>query len=150
MGLVFKKTMRMFTTISQGYYPSDVKATSQEAEMKSKMKTRLAAGLTAGAMMLTVASPAMAQVNAPVQVNSGNLIAALNNVNVDIDNVVVRDVVDVNNNRVNVNALQNFLNRNDIDVNIEDVLNDNNVEVLNNVVTIQGVEVIGDTLVILV
>ena len=118
--------------------------------MKSGMKKRLAAGLTAGAMMLSLTAPAMAQVNAPVQANAGNLIAVLNNVNVDIDNVVVRDVVDVNNNTVNVNALQNFLNRNDIDVNIEDVLNNNNVEILNNLVTIQGIEVIGDTLVILV
>ena len=118
--------------------------------MKSKVKVRFAAGLTAGAMMLSLTAPAMAQVNAPVQVTSGNLIAALNNVNVDIDNVVVRDVVDVNNNTVNVNALQNFLNRNDVDIDIENVLNNNNVEILNNLVTIQGVEVIGDTLVILV
>jgi hypothetical protein len=51
---------------------------------------------------------------------------------------------------VNVNALQNFLNRNDIDVNIEDVLNNNNVEILNNLVTIQGISFDGTTLVIFV
>ncbi|HLL40118.1 MAG TPA: hypothetical protein VK357_10690 [Rubrobacteraceae bacterium] len=61
----------------------------------------------------------------------GNLIAALNNVNVEITDVVVQDVVDVNENTVNVNAQQNFLNRNDVDVDIENVLNDLNVEVLN-------------------
>ncbi len=117
--------------------------------MKSGMKKRLAAGLTAGAMMLTVTAPAMA-VSTPVQVNAGNLIAALNNVNVDITDVQVVNVEDsVNNNTVNVNALQNFLNRNDIDVNIKDVLN-NNVEILNNLVTIQGIEIDGTTLVIFV
>ncbi len=118
--------------------------------MKSGMKKRLAAGLTAGAMMLTVTAPAMA-VTTPVQVNAGNLIAALNNVNVDLTDVQVVNVEDsVNNNTVNVNALQNFLNRNDIDVNIEDVLNNNNVEILNNLVTIQGIEIDGTTLVIFV
>ena len=61
----------------------------------------------------------------------GNLIAALNNVNVEITDVVVQDVVDVNENTVNVNAQQNFLNRNDVDVDIANVLNDLNVEVLN-------------------
>lgn len=115
--------------------------------MKSGTKKRLAAGLTAGAMMLAIASPAMAQ---PTQITAGNLIAALNNVNVEITDVRVEDVVDVNNNRVNVNALQNFLNRNDVDVNIEDVLNNNDVDILNNLVTIQGIEIDGTTLVILV
>jgi TolA-binding protein len=119
--------------------------------MKSGTKKRLVAGLTAGAMMLTIASPAMAQVSSPVQINAGNLIAVLNNVNVDITEVRVVNVEDsVNNNRVNVNALQNFLNRNDIDVNIENVLNNNNVEILNNLVTIQGISVDGTTLVIFV
>ncbi len=99
--------------------------------------------------MLSVAAPAMAVGN-PTQVNAGNLISVLNNVNVEITDVLVRDVVDVNNNTVNVNALQNFLNRNDIDVNIERVLNNANVEILNNLVTIQGISVEGTTLVILV
>ncbi|CAA9425331.1 MAG: hypothetical protein AVDCRST_MAG78-1329 [uncultured Rubrobacteraceae bacterium] len=117
--------------------------------MKSGTKKRLAAGLTAGAMMLAIASPAaMAQ---PTQITSGNLIAALNNVNVEITDVVVRDVVDVNNNTVNVKALQNFLNRNDVNVDIENVLNNNDVDILNNLVTIQGIEILNDgTLVILV
>ena len=116
--------------------------------MKSGTKARLVAGLTAGAMMLSIAAPAaMAQ---PTQITSGNLIAALNNLNVNITDVVVEDVVDVNNNRVNVNALQNFLNRNDVDVNIENVLNNNDVDILNNLVTIQGIEIDGTTLVILV
>jgi hypothetical protein len=118
--------------------------------MKSGTKAKLAAGLTAGVMMLSVAAPAMAVSN-PTQVNAGNLISVLNNVNVDIADVQVINVEDsVNNNTVNVNALQNFLNRNDIDVNIEDVLNNNNVEILNNLVTIQGISVNGTTLVIFV
>ncbi len=118
--------------------------------MKSGTKAKLAAGVTAGVMMLSVAAPAMAVTN-PTQVNAGNLISVLNNVNVDLNNVQVVDVDNVlNNNTVNVNALQNFLNRNDIDVNIENLLNDNNVEILNNLVTIQGITVTGTTLVILV
>jgi hypothetical protein len=101
-------------------------------------------------MMLSVAAPAMAVTN-PTQVNAGNLISVLNNVNVDLTDVQVVNVQDsVNNNTVNVNALQNFLNRNDIDVNIENVLNNNNVEILNNLVTIQGISVTGTTLVIFV
>ncbi len=118
--------------------------------MKSGTKAKLAAGLTAGVMMLSVAAPAMAVTN-PTQVNAGNLISVLNNVNVDLNDVQVVNVEDsVNNNTVNVNALQNFLNRNDIDVNIEDVLNDLDVEILNNLVTIQGITVTGTTLVIFV
>jgi hypothetical protein len=118
--------------------------------MKSGTKAKLAAVLTAGVMMLSVAAPAMAVGN-PTQVNAGNLISVLNNVNVDLNDVQVINVEDsVNNNTVNVNALQNFLNRNDIDVNIEDVLNNNNVEILNNLVTIQGISVDGTTLVIFV
>ena len=117
--------------------------------MKSGMKTRLAAGLLAGAMMLTITAPAIAQ-NVPIQVTAGNLIAALNNVNVNITDVVVHDVADVNNNTVNVNALQNFLNRNDVDVDIRDLLNENDVEVLNNLVTVQGIEIEDGVLVILV
>ncbi len=122
--------------------------------MKRGMKTRLAAGLTAGAMMLTIAAPAMAQVTNPVQVNAGNLIAVLNNLNVNIDEVRVVNVEDsFNNNTVNVNALQNFLNNNDIDVDIRRVLSDNNVEFLNNnVVVIQDIDVIevgGDTILVI-
>ena len=119
--------------------------------MKSGMKARLAAGLTAGAMALAIVSPAMAQPSNPVQVNSGNLIAALNNVNVDITDVRVVNVEDsVNNNTVNVNALQNFLNRNNIDVDIRNVLNNLNVEILNNLVTVQDVTIEDNTLVIAV
>jgi type II secretory pathway component PulM len=119
--------------------------------MKHGMKTRLAAGLTAGAMMLSLTGPAMAQVNAPVQANAGNLIAVLNNVNAPITDVQVVNVEDsVNNNTVNVNALQNFLNRNNVDVDIRNVLNDANVEILNNLVTIQGITVEDNTLVIFV
>ncbi|MEJ7819832.1 MAG: hypothetical protein WKF44_05960, partial [Rubrobacteraceae bacterium] len=82
--------------------------------MKSKMKVRLAAGLTAGAMMLSITGPAFA---APTQINTGSLVSALNNVNIEIDNVLnnltitdvqVVNVEDsVNNNRVLNNVLNN-------------------------------------------
>ena len=94
--------------------------------MKRGTKARLAAGLTAGAMMLTMASPAMAQITTPVQLTTGGLISVLNNPNVNIQGVEVQ-VVNVedslNNNRINVRALNNFLNNS---------LNNNNVEILNN------------------
>lgn len=122
--------------------------------MKSGTKARLVAGLTAGAMMLAIASPAMAQVSNPVQVNAGNLIAALNNLNVDIDEVRVVNVENsLNNNRVNVNALQNFLNRNDVNVDIRRVISDVDIDALNkNVVVVQDVSVIevgGDTILVI-
>lgn len=117
----------------------DVKATPKGVKMKSKTKMRLAAGLSAGAMMLSLTGPAFA---APSQANFGNLIAALNNVNVEINNlealnnltiqdvrvVNVEDVLNgnnvnaLNNNDVDVAVLQDFLNNS---------LNNNNVEILN-------------------
>lgn len=117
-------------------------------------QSRLAAMVAAGAISLGAAAPAVA---APVQVNQGNLISALNNVALEIDrlealnNLTVQDVRVVNvedvlnnanvlNNSLNrndVRILQNFLNNNDIDVSvvIQDVLNDNNVNV-NDVVAV--------------
>ncbi len=110
--------------------------------MKSKTKVRLAAGLTAGAMMLSLSGPAFAQ---PTQVNAGNLVSALNNVNVEIDqlrvlnNLTITDVQVVNvedsvnnnralnnilnNNQTDIDVLQNFLNNSNVNVDIiEDVL----------------------------
>ncbi len=58
----------------------DVKATPKGVKMKSKTKVRLAAGLSAGAMMLSLTGPAFAapsQANQTGQANFGNLIAAL-------------------------------------------------------------------------
>ena len=109
--------------------------------MKSKTKVRLAAGLTAGAMMLSLSGPAFAQ---PTQINTGSLVSALNNVNIEIDqlnvlndltvaDVRVVNVEDaVNNNRV----LNNVLNNNQTDIAVlQDILNNslnnNNVEILN-------------------
>lgn len=114
--------------------------------MKSKTKVRLAAGLSAGAMMLSLTGPAFAapnQANQTGQATFGNLIAALNNVNVEINNlealnnltiqdvrvVNVEDVLNgnnvnaLNNNEVDIAILQDFLNNS---------LNNNNVEILNN------------------
>ncbi len=113
--------------------------------MKSKTKVRLAAGLSAGAMMLSLTGPAFAapsQANQTGQATFGNLIAALNNVNAEINNlealnnltiqdvrvVNVEDVLNgnnvnaLNNNAVDIAILQDFLNNS---------LNENNVEVLN-------------------
>ncbi|WP_394886713.1 hypothetical protein ACG873_19035 [Mesorhizobium sp. AaZ16] len=73
------------------------------------------------------------------QANFGNLIAALNNVSVQaqnvraLENVNVVDVVDVNNvaSGNNVQILNNALNKNDVDINVlRDAINDN--KVLNN------------------
>lgn len=113
--------------------------------MKSGTKKRLAAGLTAGAMMLAMASPAMAA--PPVQVITGNsLVSVLNNANVTLTNVRVVNVEDsVNNNRVlnnvEVNVLRDFLNNNTVNVDVNNVLNNN---------TIQGVSIQGTTLVVFI
>lgn len=125
--------------------------------MNTRVKTRLAAGLTAGAMMLALpgaalAQPTQADVNADAQadvaaqadvnaqVNTGSLISALNNLSVEIDelnalnDLTVGDVtvVDVDNvlNANNVEAFNNALNNNDVDIDA-DVLNDSVIEVLN-------------------
>lgn len=120
--------------------------------MKSGMKTRLAVVLTALAMMLAVASPAIAQVTNPVQITTGTLISILNNPNVNIENVRV-EVVDVdnalNNNNINVRALNNFLNNS---------VNNNNVEVLKNflnnndidITDVVDIRVVDNTLVLVV
>ena len=117
--------------------------------MRNK-KARLAALLTAGVMTLGISSPAMANhVPNAIQLNQGNLISVLNNLNEQITDVEVRDVADVHDITVNVNALQNFLNRNNVEVDIRNVLN--NLGVLNNnTVIIQGIAIDGDTLVIYV
>ena len=113
-------------------------------------KTRLAALITAGALTFS-ASPALAQVTNPVQFNTGNVVSALNNLNVQITEVRVVNVEDsVNNNTVNVNALQNFLNRNNVDVDIRNVLNNLDVDILNNNTVNVGIDIQGTTLVLFV
>jgi len=119
--------------------------------MKSKTKVRLAAGLTAGAMMLSLSGPAFA---APTQINTGSLVSALNNVNVEINqlnvlndltitDVQVVNVEDsVNNNRV----LNNVLNNNETDITVlqnflNNSLNNNNVEIIKNVLNKNNVEI---------
>ena len=94
-------------------------------------------------MMLSLSGPAFAQ---PTQINTGSLVSALNNVNVEIDqlnvlndltitDVQVVNVEDsVNNNRV----LNNVLNNTQTDIAVlQDFLNDsvnnNNVEIFKNV-----------------
>ncbi len=119
--------------------------------MKSKTKVRLAAGLIAGAMMLSLSGPAFA---APTQINTGNLVSALNNVNVEIDQLnVLNDLTitdvrvvnvedSVNNNRV----LNNVLNNNQTDIAVlQDFLNNsvnnNNVEIIKNVLNNNDVDI---------
>lgn len=102
------------------------------------IKKRIAAGLAVAALALSLTTgPALAAPKAQ-QVNQGNLISALNNIAVQIEDlqalndltvqdVRVVNVEDVlNNNRV----LNNALNRNDVDINVlRDFLNNNNTEV---------------------
>ena len=86
---------------------------------------------TAAALLTTCAFavPATAASAAPNQVNQGNLIAALNNVNLEIDQVNV-----LNDNTVGDITL----------VNVEDVLNNNRV--LNNSLNNNNVQVLQDFL----
>jgi len=119
--------------------------------MNSRMKVRLAAGLTAGAMMLSLSGPAFA---APTQINTGSLVSALNNVNIEIDqlnvlndltitDVQVVNVEDsVNNNRV----LNNVLNNNQTDITVlqdflNNSLNNNNVEIIKNVLNNNDIDI---------
>lgn len=122
--------------------------------MNRRMKTRLAAGVTAGAMMLALPGMALAQptqANDTAQINTGTLISALNNINAEINNLealnnlTVEDVqvVDVDNvlNNNNVQALNNSLNNNDVDA-LQNFLNDNEViknALNNNNVTVDDV-----------
>ena len=79
------------------------------------------------------------------QVTYGNLIAALNNINVQINNLEALNDLTVDRVRVvsadnllqdgNIQALNNALNRNETEIlNLRDILNDNNIiqEALNN------------------
>ena len=102
-------------------------------------------------MMLSLSGPAFAQ---PTQINTGSLVSALNNVNVEIDqlnvlndltitDVQVVNVEDsVNNNRV----LNNVLNNNQTDIAVlQDFLNNsvnnNNVEIIKNVLNNNDVDI---------
>ena len=118
---------------------------------------RLATVLAVALLLLSIAGPALAQTqdNEVRQVTFGNLIAALNNINVEINNlqalndltitdvrvVNVEDVLSDNNvrafnnarnrNEVDIAVLQNFLNNslNDNVVTIREVLSNNNVAI---------------------
>ena len=109
------------------------------------LKKQFAGALTAGILMLGGPTAAMAY-EAPVvpvvhqvgQATFGNLIAALNNIAVEIDelnalnNLEIEDVQVVNVEDVlsgnNIRALNNALNRNEVDIlNLRNVLNNNEV-----------------------
>ncbi len=113
--------------------------------MKSTKKAKLAALLTAGAVTLAVPAPALgqSQANQIAQVNTGNLISALNNISAEINNLEALNnlsindvrVVDVDNVLNRNNVLNNALNRNDVDVNVlrnflNNSVNNNTVEVI--------------------
>lgn len=91
----------------------------------------LAGMVGAGILMLGV--PAVTLMQQPVmaqqatQITSGNLIAALNNIAVEIGNLQALNDLTVQNVRV---------------VNVEDVLNGNNVEAFNNALNRNNVEVV--------
>ena len=101
-------------------------------------------------MLLSLSGPAFSQ---PTHINTGNLVSALNNVNVEIDqlnvlndlaitDVQVVNVEDsVNNNRV----LNNVLNNNQTDIAVlQDFLNNsvnNNVEIIKNVLNNNDVDI---------
>ena len=85
-----------------------------------------------------MAAPAQAQSSRAAQATAGNLIAALNNINVQTGDITVIDGDVLEN--VNVVALNNALNRNNIellsgddadlvDVDLQDVLNDLDLDV---------------------
>lgn len=97
-------------------------------------KTRLAVAASACVLSLGAAAPTFA--NHTTQVTQGTLIAALNNINVEIqnlqalNNVTIGDVtvVDIDNVANNNRVLNNALNRNQVDINVlRDFLNNSNV-----------------------
>lgn len=105
------------------------------------LKLSITAAVVALALALGMPTQASAQQQQVEQITVGNLIAALNNINVNINDVqalndlTIADVrvVNVENvlNNNNVRAFNNALNRNQVDINVlRDFLNDN--EILNN------------------
>ena len=96
--------------------------------MKSKAGVRLATVLAVALLLPSIAGPALAQTqnNEVRQVTSGNLIAALNNINVEINNLQALNDLTITDVRV---------------VNVEDVLNDNNVRAFNNALNRNEVDI---------
>jgi hypothetical protein len=89
---------------------------------------RLATVLAVALLLLSIAGPALAQTqdNEVRQVTFGNLIAALNNINVEINNLQALNDLTITDVRV---------------VNVEDVLNDNNVRAFNNALNRNEVDI---------
>jgi hypothetical protein len=89
---------------------------------------RLATVLAVALLLLSIAGPALAQTqdNEVRQVTFGNLIAALNNINVEINNLQALNDLTITDVRV---------------VNVEDVLNDNNVRAFNNALNRDEVDI---------
>ncbi len=106
----------------------------------NRMKKGLASLALAGSIIGTTVVGAGAAPVTQVQVTqngAGGLIdavvVALNNVNVNVENVDVA-VVELNNSLNNLQALNNVLNNNDIDIVVQDVnvLTDFQIEILEN------------------
>ena len=117
-------------------------------------KASLVVAIAASVAAVATPQRAEAQQQAVGQATFGNLISALNNINVQIENlealndldldvgdinVIVVEVEDLlNGNRIralnnvlrnaDIDALQNFLNDNDVDI-LNDALNNNNVNI---------------------
>jgi hypothetical protein len=125
-----------------------VQATSLEARNMRSMKNRFAVGAAAMALAVGVTAPAAlaqtTQVDQGLQVNQGNLVSALNNVDAEVgalnvlNDLTVTDVqvVNVEDSVNNNQVLNNVLNNNQTDVAVlQDFLNNsannNNVEILN-------------------
>ena len=89
---------------------------------------RLATVLAVALLLLSIAGPALAQTqdNEVRQVTFGNLIAALNNISVEINNLQALNDLTITDVRV---------------VNVEDVLNDNNVRAFNNALNRNEVDI---------
>lgn len=101
------------------------------------MKRTLSA-LFVGALVVLAAAPAVSAQQNSEQATFGNLVAALNNISAQIDNLEALNDLTVEDVRVvsadnllrgaNVEALNNALNRNNVEVlRLRDVLNDNEI-----------------------
>lgn len=130
------------------------------------IKRRIALGIGAAALMISIPVTGLAQTQGPpeqraVQANFGNLISALNNISAQISNVQALNNIDVEDVQVinvedtlnwrDINALNNALNRNEVDVTVlQNFLNDSvndNVVVIREVLSNNSV-LVGDVLAI--
>lgn len=117
-----------------------------------KFATSKLLGLGAAVFLLGAPVAANAQLLKTTQFNAGNVVTALNNVNVSINellelkNLEIGDIklVDVDNVLNNNNILNNSLNQNRINILqnfLNESLNNNNVQILNNVLNNNDIDI---------